>query len=174
MVTDGLAPAAIVQPGGAEHGPLGALTSVRPVGVGSVTTTLWASDGPSLFALSVNVTLPPRCADAGPDFVRRKSACGAIAALAVAVLLPGLLSAGIAGAVIVVVSVIGPAGTLAGSKPVTVKMALPPAGNDSVAFTGPIPPDWPQVADALTGVQVQMTPVSAGVVPESATMAESA
>src|SRR5262249_6748342 len=106
MLTDGLAPAAIVQPGGAEHGPFGALTSVRPVGNGSVTTTLWASDGPSLLALSVNVTLPPRCADAGPDFVRRKSASGEIAALAVAVLFAAFGSSDVAGAAIVAVSVI--------------------------------------------------------------------
>src|SRR5262245_22690794 len=53
-------------------------------------------------------------------------------------------------------------------------MALPPAGSDSVSFTGPIPLAWPQVADTLTGVQVQVTPVSAGVVPESVTVAPSA
>src|SRR5262245_44217480 len=114
-------------------------TSVRPSGVGSVTTTLCASDGPSLLALSVNVTVPPRCADGGPDFARRKSASGEITALAVLVSFAGFGSGNVAGAVIVAVSVIVPAGTLAGSVPETVNVAVPDAGNDTVAFGGPVP-----------------------------------
>src|SRR4051812_26315190 len=171
MLNAWLLPAAIVQPGAAAHGPASEVTVVRPVGVGSVTTTFWASDGPSLLTVIVYVRLSPRCADAGPDFVTRTSARGAIAALAIAVLFAGLKSGAVAGAAIAAVSAIVPSGTFAGSAPVTMNVAPPPAGSDTVAFRGPVPLDCPQVADPLIGAHVHVMPVSAGVVPESLTRA---
>src|SRR5262249_40387265 len=95
MLSVWLPPAAIVHPVAAAHGPASPVTGVRPVGVGSVTTTFCASDGPSLVTVMVYVRLSPRCTVAGPTFVTRTSACGVIVALAAAVLFAVLTSAAV-------------------------------------------------------------------------------
>src|SRR5215475_10547057 len=60
---------------------------INPGGVGSVTTTLAAADGPRFFTTTVNTAVVPAVAPAGPVFVIVTSAMGVIVVVSVAVLL---------------------------------------------------------------------------------------
>lgn len=73
--------------GNAVHAPL-TDTSDKRAGVGSVTFTLCASDGPLFVTVIVNVTFEPGFADAGPLFVTLTSAFWTNVTVAAALLLP--------------------------------------------------------------------------------------
>src|SRR5215475_15170325 len=101
--------------------------NTSPGGVGSVTTTLAAADGPKFFTTTVNPAVSPAVAPAGPVFVIVTSAMGVIVVVSVAVLFSGAGSGVSAGEVTVAVFVSVPV-AVAATVPVAVNVTVSPAG----------------------------------------------
>jgi hypothetical protein len=102
--------------------------------------------------------------------VTRRSAEAAVVEAAEAALFARLKSGTAAGAVAVAVFVsMVPGGVLAGNVPVTLKVALVPGPSWTAVDSGPVP-DGAHTAPGVA-TQDQLTPLSAGDVPESLTAA---
>src|SRR5438105_2666721 len=78
--------------------------NAMPTGVGSLTTTFAAGEGPRLVTTTVYVTFCPGLALRGPVFMVDKSACAPTFVVLLAVLLPGTRSFVVADTVAVFVT----------------------------------------------------------------------
>jgi hypothetical protein len=124
--------------------------NVRPAGVGSVTDTACASDGPLSVTTVVKTTFgPPGTAVAGPVFAIDRSAEGAAIPVVVELLLPGTGS-GVADVTVAVFEMAAPVGTAgltftmsvktpgaAGARVAIVHETVPPAPTAGVTHTHP-------------------------------------
>src|SRR5262245_53121796 len=135
-------------------------TKVRPGGVGSVTTTFVAVDGPWLVTWIVKVRFVPAVTPAGPLFNTARSACTAIAVVSVALLLAAVGSVVPVGAATVAVLLSVPLAVDA-TVPVALNVTDAPAARSTVVAIGPLPEAAPQLAPAPLGVHVHVTPPSA-------------
>src|SRR5262249_40392668 len=151
--------------GAAVQGPV-RFTSDRPVGAGSVTITFSVSEGPRFVTTIVYSTLAPREPVAGPVFVTSRSARLTIGAEAAATLLPMLMSGTPSGGTTTALLPSMPVGVSAGRVPTTVKVMTDPTGSEITDESAVVPDAGEQVLVEST-VQVQVTFVSAGVVPLS-------
>src|SRR5262245_24379815 len=123
------------------HGSLTTGEASR-AGVGSVTTTSVAVDGPRLLATSVYVTCVPETAGGGPVVSIARSAWSVTFVVSVAVLFVRFGSTAPAGGSTVAVFTTAPA-TSGESVPLAVKTAVPPAGRSTNASIVPAPRvDW--------------------------------
>src|SRR5262249_10842820 len=118
----------------------GSLTTgeASPAGVGSVTTTPVAVDGPRLLATSVWVTVVPDTALAGPVFSIARFAWSVTSVMSVALLFARFGSTTPAGGWTVTVFMT-PVATSGESGPLAGKTAVPPAGRSTNASIGPAP-----------------------------------
>src|SRR5262249_50254210 len=135
-------------------------TKVRPGGVGSVSSTSFAADGPALLTTMVYDTVCPGSTLAGPLFVTARFAEAGRSDGSVASSFVGSGSTVPSGARTLAGFVTVPVAS-ACTVAVAMNVAAPPAGRSTVVVIAPVPLGAPQLPPGV-GVHDQLAPVSGG------------